>query len=183
MDTPLLDHKWFWGPNTDHMLKPLAQLMHVYVNSVGRGCVLLLNATPDTSGLIPASHMQRYTELGAAVRRFSTEPKGETRGQSAHLELRWNKPTTVSHVVMQEDIREGHTVRAFVVEGLTGGQWRLLAGAASMGYKRIECFAPVTVDALRLRITERVATPSILQFAAYWADPVGSGLAAGGVAR
>ena len=140
MDTTLLDHKWFWGEKTDPMIKSLDHLLRVYYASVGRGCVLLLNATPDTSGLIPESHMQRYREFGAAIRRLYANKKGETSGVGNEFEVRFDAPTSVTHVVIKEDIRQGHVVRRFVVEGLLEGRWRELAAAESVGYKRIERF-------------------------------------------
>jgi len=167
MDTTLLDHKWFWGPDTDHMIKPLDKLMDIYFKSVGRGCVLLLNATPDTTGLIPESHMQRYREFGEAIGQLYANKKGATAGAGAALELRFEPPAAVTQVVIKEDIRQGHTVRGYRVEGLADGKWRLLSEGASIGYKRIERFPATTLDALRLRVIESVGTPNIVQFAAY----------------
>jgi len=167
MDTPLLDHKWFWGPNTDYMIKPLDKLMDIYSKSVGRGCVLLLNATPDTTGLIPESHMQRYREFGEAVRGLYANKKGATAGAGTAFELRFEPPAAITQVVIKEDIRQGHTVRRFQVEGLVEGKWVPLAQGASIGYKRIERFARTTVEALRLRVTESAGAPNILEFAAY----------------
>ncbi len=168
MDTTLLDHKWFWGPDTDHMLKSVDTLMDVYLKSVGRGCVLLLNATPDTSGRIPESHMQRYREFGAAIERLYANQKGEAAGgEGTSFELRFDEATPVTHVVVQEDIRRGHAVRKYQLEAETGGKWGLLARGEAIGYKRIEVFDRIPATALRLRITESAATPKILQFAAY----------------
>ncbi|HOH51354.1 MAG TPA: alpha-L-fucosidase, partial [Candidatus Hydrogenedentes bacterium] len=167
MDTTLLDHKWFWAPNTDHMLKSVDKLMDIYCQSVGRGGVLLLNATPDTTGLIPESHMQRYREFGKAILALYAGKVGETAGTGTELVLKLDRPAEVTHVVIRENIEKGHVVRAFAVEGLSDGKWRRLARAQSLGYKRIERFAPATVEALRLRVTEAVDTPEILQFAAY----------------
>ena len=70
MDTPLLDHWWFWAPDRDHTIKSLDHLMVTYYRSVGRGGVLLLNSTPDTTGLIPESHVKRYKEFGDAIKRL-----------------------------------------------------------------------------------------------------------------
>jgi alpha-L-fucosidase len=59
IDVPLLKnggHKWFWAPQTDHLILTTEQLMDMYYKSVGRGSVLLLNSTPDTTGVIPAAH-------------------------------------------------------------------------------------------------------------------------------
>lgn len=76
MDVPLLKkggHKWFWAPNTDSLLLDLPQLMDIYYESVGRGGVLLLNSTPDTTGLIPESHVEVYRKFGEEIeKRFST---------------------------------------------------------------------------------------------------------------
>jgi len=173
MDTTLLDHKWFWGPDTDHMLKPLDTLMEIYLKSVGRGCVLLLNATPDTSGLIPESHLARYREFGAAIKRLYENKKGETSGEDTEFEIRFDTPTPVTHTVIKEDIRRGHAVREFRVEGLVNDTWALLAQGEPIGYKRIDTFEKVEVTALRLHITKSATIPSIVQFVAYEAnDPL-----------
>ncbi|MCX5770421.1 MAG: alpha-L-fucosidase [Candidatus Hydrogenedentes bacterium] len=179
MDTTLLDHKWFWGPNTDHMIKPLDKLMDIYFKSVGRGCVLLLNATPDTTGLIPESHMQRYREFGEGVRGVYANKKGATAGAGAELELRFERPETVTHAVIREDIAQGHTVRRYRVEGLAGVEWRLLSEGKPIGYKRIDRFPATRVDALRLRVTESAGVPNILEFAAYETSGIGAGAQAG----
>lgn len=167
MDTPLLDHKWFWAPETDHMLKPLDKLMEIYLSSVGRGGVLLLNATPDTTGLIPETHLARYREFGAAIQRLYENKKGGASGEGTDFTINFEHPTAVSHVVIQEDIRRGHAVRKYRVEGLCNGEWQLLAAGEPVGYKRIETFDKVVVTALRLLITESATTPDILLFDAY----------------
>ena len=56
-------------------MKSLDKLMDIYLTSVGRGGVLLLDATPDTSGLIPESHLARYREFGAAIQRLYANKK------------------------------------------------------------------------------------------------------------
>jgi alpha-L-fucosidase len=172
MDTTLLDHKWFWGPNTDHMIKPLGKLMKIYLTSVGRGGVLLLNATPDTSGLIPESHLARYREFGAAIQRLYANKKGETSGEGTDFELRFDVPTAVTHVVIQEDIHRGHAVRKYDIRAEIDGKWRRLAEGEPIGYKRIVMLDKVEVTALRLRITETATTPYITSFSAYETDDI-----------
>jgi len=167
MDTTLLDHKWFWAPNTDHMMKSVNQLMDIYYGSVGRGGVLLLNATPDTTGRIPESHVRRYKEFGEAIQNIYENKKGETSGKGRTLELRFAKPTPVNHIITMEDIRYGQIVRAYEVDGLINGEWKKLLDGTSIGYKRIDVIVTVTVEALRLRVTEAVDEPVIKSFAAY----------------
>ena len=140
-DTTLLDHKWFWGQNTDHMLKSLDQLMDIYYKSVGRGCVLLLNSTPDTSGLIPAAHVQRYKEFGDEITRRFGKSLGEAHGQGEIVELDLGQPQAINHVITMEDIREGQRVRAYRLEGFTAGNWQVLvSNGSSVGHKRIDVF-------------------------------------------
>ncbi|MFT4024013.1 MAG: hypothetical protein QM664_09555 [Flavihumibacter sp.] len=46
--------------------------MKIYYRSAGRGAVMLLNATPDTLGVIPPADVARFAELGKEIeRRFS----------------------------------------------------------------------------------------------------------------
>jgi alpha-L-fucosidase len=171
MDTTLLDHKWFWGRNTDRMMKSLDRLMDTYYKSVGRGGVLLLNSTPDTTGLIPQTHVKRYAEFGREIQRRFETPVIATSGQGNELELVLTAPQRVNHVMIQEDIAEGQRVRGYTVEGRVKDQWQTLATGTSVGCKRIERFDPVEVSEIRLRITKSAAEPLIRRFAAFYVEP------------
>ncbi|MCP4644195.1 MAG: alpha-L-fucosidase [bacterium] len=173
MDTTLLDHKWFWAPDTDRMMKPLDKLMTIYYQSAGRGCVLLLNSTPDTSGRIPESHVRHYQKFGAAIQRIYENQKGEASGTGRTLELQFAQPTSVNHVVVMEDIRNGHTVRAYEVDGLVQGTWKKLIDGLSVGYKKIDVIDTVNLEAVRLRVTDAVDEPIIASLAAYEALEMG----------
>ncbi len=167
MDTTLLDHWWFWAANRDHLIKSLDHLMATYYRSVGRGGVLLLNSTPDTTGLIPESHMKRYKEFGDAIKRLYAGIKGETRGNKKTLVLKFKKPTAVNHIITMEDIKYGHIVRKYEIDGLIDGKWKKLVEGDAIGHKRIDLVETVTVKKLRFRATESVDTPRIKSFAAY----------------
>jgi alpha-L-fucosidase len=56
---------WFWRTDNEKSLKTVDRLMDMYYRSVGRGAVLLLNNTPDPSGLIPEADARRSAEFGA----------------------------------------------------------------------------------------------------------------------
>lgn len=167
MDTTLLDHYWFWAGNRDHLIKSLDHLMSTYYRSVGRGGVLLLNSTPDTSGLIPESHMKRYKEFGDAIKRLYAGIRGETSGNEKTLVLEFDKPTAVNHIITMEDIKHGHIVRKYEIDGWIDGKWKKLIEGDAIGHKRIDLVETVTVKKLRFRATECVDTPQIRSFAAY----------------
>jgi alpha-L-fucosidase len=178
MDTTLLNKAWFWKADWDHRIKPLEELMRIYYASVGRGCVLLLNASPDPTGRIPDAHVRRYREFGNAVRNIYANPKGETAGLGRTLELRFDQPTQLNHIITKEDIRRGHSIRAYRVEGLINGAWHTLVAGSSVGHKKIDVIETRTVAALCLRITEAVTEPMIKSFAAYEAPALGTETAA-----
>lgn len=167
MDTPLLDHKWYWAPDTDHMIKSVAHLMTIYYRSVGRGGVLLLSGTPDTSGLIPPKHVQRYKEFGAAIRRLYDGIKGETQGEGRTIELTFDRQQAVNHIITMEDIRHGHVVRRYVIDGWVDGAWQQLVEGDAIGHKKIDLVDTVVVEKLRFRAIEAVDMPRIRSFAAY----------------
>jgi alpha-L-fucosidase len=49
---------WFYHPREDSAVKPVAQLLAIYYESVGRGCNLILNVPPDRRGQIHPADAQ-----------------------------------------------------------------------------------------------------------------------------
>jgi alpha-L-fucosidase len=158
---------WFWNTRNARTLKSVKELLDMYYASVGRGAVLLLNNTPDTTGLIPATDAQRAAEFGAEVKRRFGKSLGETKGVGDTVELDLGKPTTINHVITMEDIAQGERVRQYVIEGLKSDAWQELAQGISIGHKKIDLFPPVEVSKIRLRVTKTVDTPQIRKLAAY----------------
>lgn len=54
---------WFYHPEEDNHVKTVSELWDIYLHSVGRNSVLLLNFPPDKRGLIPAIDAQRADSL------------------------------------------------------------------------------------------------------------------------
>jgi alpha-L-fucosidase len=158
---------WFWSSKNTDTLKSVDQLMEMYYESVGRGAVLLLNNTPDTSGLIPEADARRSAEFGAEIRRRFGKSLAETRGESEAIELALSKPATIDHVITMEDIAQGERVLEYVIEGDAGGQWKELARGAAIGHKKIDRIAPVEVSEVRLRCVKFAGRPAIRRLAVY----------------
>jgi alpha-L-fucosidase len=167
-------HYWFWNNTPERKLRTLDDLMDCYYPSVGHGCVLLLNQTPDTSGVIPEADVQRAAEFGAEIkRRFGVSLK-ETSGQGETIELDLGQATKVNHVITMEDIIEGERVRAYVIEGWTGDAWAPLCQGTAVGHKKIDRFEAVEVSKVRFRCTQSAAEPRIRRLAAYCVTPPGA---------
>jgi alpha-L-fucosidase len=158
---------WFWNTRNAHTLKTVDQLMAIYYQSVGHGAVLLLNQTPDTTGLIPEADVERGAEFAAEIRRRFGKSVAETSGLGRLVEVDLKRPATIDHVITMEDIRHGERVRRYVVEGLVGGAWRPLCEGTAIGHKKIDRVGPAEVSKVRLRVLEAAATPRIRTLAAY----------------
>jgi alpha-L-fucosidase len=127
---------------------------------------MLLNSTPDTTGLIPASHVKAYQALGEEITRRFGKPIKTMAGKGSELVLDFGKPTLVNHVIIQEDLAFGQRIRKYVIEGFENGKWIKLSEGSSVGQKRIDPFKVKTIFKIRLQVTESVGDPVIKTFSA-----------------
>ncbi|MFC1738341.1 alpha-L-fucosidase, partial [Planctomycetota bacterium] len=158
---------WMYEADNADTLKSLDYLMDMYYRSVGHGAVLLLNNTPDTTGLIPETDVKRSAEFGAEIKRRFSKSIAETSGKGEVVELALDKPTTIDHVITMEDITGGERVREYVIEGLVDGNWQQIAEGISIGHKKIDQLEAVEVSKIRLHILKAAATPLIRKLAVY----------------
>ena len=169
-DAPLRNHEWFWDKGDEHKLYPLESLVSMYYRSVGHNSTLIVGLTPDNRGLMPEPDAKRCREWGDAVRRIFSNCVGHTSGQGDEIGLTLSETAMFDHIVLQEEIREGERVRAYVVEAGQGDAWREVAGGTCIGHKRIHRLdAPIMASQLRLRIEQAIATPGIRNLAVYMA--------------
>ncbi len=181
VDVSLRRPNLFWSTTNQTRIMTVDQLLEIYYRSVGRGTNLLLNVTPDRTGLIPAADAARVQEFGDEVRRRFGRSLAETRGSGQTVILRFKKSTPVDHVILQEDTSQGERVREYVIEGLAQGTWSLLGSGTAVGQMRIQPIGPLVLEALRLRCTRTSGAPAIRRLAAFatgsappktWNDPV-----------
>lgn len=173
-DVPLLNnggHKWFWAPGTDSLICSVDQLMDIYYKSVGRGSVLLLNASPDTTGLIPDSHVKRYAEFGREIHRRFSNPVATLSGTGREHVISFPKSTLVNHCIIQELLEKGQRITSFMVEGYTPeSKWELLYHGTSVGHKKIAYWDDIELLKIRLRVLSSLSVPMIDKFSVYHVD-------------
>ena len=90
----------------------------------------------------------------------------------ASLTIDFGKPTTFNRFLAQEYIRLGQRVKTFTVEALVDGDWKQLAQATTIGYKRILRFPTVEATQLRLNITDSKSCPLISTIGIYQAPQI-----------
>jgi alpha-L-fucosidase len=167
VDVSMRRPNWFWSTTNHQNLLSLDALMEIYYRSMGRGCQLLLNFTPDRRGLIPEADCARAAEFGEEIRKRFGKSVAETSGAAQALELKLRASQRVDHVVLQEDISQGERAREYTIEGAAGGKWISLGGGSAIGHKRIQPIEPRSYDALRLRVINSAGAPRIRRFAAF----------------
>jgi alpha-L-fucosidase len=79
----------------------------------------------------------------------------------ASLTIEFDKSVTFNRFMAQEYIRLGQRVKAFTIEALVDGNWKELAKATTIGYKRILRFPTVMATQLRFSITDSKSCPVI----------------------
>lgn len=162
---------WFWKPDSDGTLREIDFMKKVYLESIGRGANLLVNMTPDTSGLIPLMEVNRLYEFGNALDELLSNRIGEAEltdnrtNNQVFIEL----PTkqSINLLVMEEDIRHGQFIKEYKIEAFTSGAWKIIAEGQTIGRKRIQPIELVKTDRLRLSLKGSGDKVYIKSFMAY----------------
>ena len=137
------------------------------MSSVGRNSKLLLNVPPTRDGLLHDTDVARLigfrdqlktlteTNLSAAAL-----PNWRVFGAGgAQAELDLGRSATISLARFAEDISKGQVVSRYTLYGADTGEWSVLSRGTTIGYARIDRFAPVKVRRLRLVIDDAIDTP------------------------
>lgn len=180
---------WFY--HEEEQPKSLEKLIDIYVSSVGRNGVLLLNVPPDKRGRVHEADSLVLAEFGKVVKEvfsnnlikdaqlagdgenlnalmdndfdtyFTTKSESDT---TASLEFMTDSPVQFNAVQLQEYIALGQRVESFVVEYWDDDQWKLASEGTTIGYKRILTFESITSSKVRLRITSSRLNPRLSSF-------------------
>jgi len=154
-------------------------MIQVYHRTVGRNCLLMLDLSPDRTGLIPSAYASRYKELGDFIRScYGTSVPPSRRlildDSNIHIQLFDSSPVTVDRSVIQENQTNGQVIRAYTVDvqlfnTTNATQWITVAQGTSVGNKKIDIWqtGPQLVSAVRLNITKAVDTPVIKAFSVH----------------
>ena len=165
-------HNWFFEEADVDTVKPVEELMGLYYLSVGRGANLLINIGPDRRGLLPDADRQALIGFGEEIRRRFGDPFARLADgvlTDSGWEYQSEEPFYLDHVVLQEDLAEGETVRRFAIHMSTGisGQPITLHEGRNIGHKAI-CRVPlVACRRVVVEITEGEGAAKLREVALY----------------
>jgi alpha-L-fucosidase len=86
---------------------------------------------------------------------------------SGSVEIALHGMQTVRYIMLQEYIKLGQRVKSFTVEVQRGKDWKQVAEATTIGYKRILKIEPVTTDKVRITIKDSKACPVLSNIEVY----------------
>ncbi|WP_328321437.1 alpha-L-fucosidase [Streptomyces sp. NBC_00388] len=182
---------WFY--HADQKPRTVDELTDIYMRSVGRNSVLLLNIPPDQQGRLPAADV-------AVLRAFDERIGSELPKNLAHTARTWGdghhparavdgdpdtawtapaaskgalhadfgRPREVNRIRLAEDIRHGQQIEQAVVEARTEDGWTQVAKVGTVGASRIVLLpAPVAARQWRLRVCASRRPARITEFGLY----------------
>ncbi|NHE58423.1 alpha-L-fucosidase [Cyclobacterium plantarum] len=147
---------WFWKPDSEKTLKDVSYLKQAYLETIGRGANLLVNMTPDTSGLIPTEEVTLLDNFGKSIEKTFTNPVGITSSKnhpSSEITLTLPQSQLVNLMLLEEVLGKGQHIRQYILEAWQDGQWQPVATGETIGRKRIQYFDPIETKHLRLRLS------------------------------
>lgn len=182
---------WFYHPEENNQVKSLADLMRIYLASVGGNASFLLNLAPDKKGRLPQLDCERLEELGEEIRQLSQENMVVTadlsssvtlgadysiervkkkdglywsslEGQEeAVIKIQWQSEQCFNMVELQEHLPLGQRIEAFTLEVFLNNQWHVVYQGTVVGYRKICCFESVRSAKLRVTIDQSRWCPTL----------------------
>ncbi|MEN8187755.1 MAG: alpha-L-fucosidase, partial [Bacteroidota bacterium] len=160
-------HEWFWEPGDEAHVQPLENLMEMYYNSVGHNSTLIIGLTPNPDGLLPEPDVKRLKEWGDEIKKQFGKPIAQASVTGKKLILKFDQPTLINQIILQEEISLGERIRKYSIEAYIDGKWSAIASGECIGHKRIQKIDTIRVTKIRLKVLESIESPHIKTFSVY----------------
>jgi alpha-L-fucosidase len=162
---------WFYHPAEDSRVRTVDNLVNLYFSSVGRNGKLLLNVPPTREGLLMATDVGRLASFRERITSLfehdlalhAARVWSPTGPHSANLHLELGQAVTIGVARLEEEITRGQRVAKYTLYGESDGGWRVLSQGSTIGYTKLDRFAPVTVRRVRLAIEDAIAIPEMIR--------------------
>ncbi len=164
---------WFYHPKEDAMVRSPQELLEIYDRSVGGNALLLLNVPPMPDGRLNDADVKALEGLGDLIRDRQKHnaaldariQRGFAKDGTFYIKLDWEKPVSLSFLVLQEDIRYSQRVEAFRI--LDGETKEVLYTGTVIGYKKHILLPEKKLKRLVVEIRKSRREPHILNTECY----------------
>ncbi|MGK7393111.1 MAG: alpha-L-fucosidase [Candidatus Cyclobacteriaceae bacterium M3_2C_046] len=188
---------WFYHPEEDSLVKSPPKLMDIYLKSVGRNGVLLLNIPPQPSGLLADSDIKNLMEfkrlrdqtfeINLTERAdFTASSKAgnynpirlndgdyttfwmpEENDNQPFIIMDLKEEVVFDLILLQEPISNGQRVSAFQVEVMENDAWKKIGEGTTIGYKRMLPIQPIKTNKVKVTVLEANYHPLISEIGLY----------------
>ena len=188
---------WFYMEHDDNRIRPLDELLDIYLNTVGANANLILNVPPCREGYLKKNDVKRLNEIGcfirdtfshnlaedAIIRADSCAEDGLVEAiksqemeyywkaaagkETAELEFMFSGEKTIDYCMLMEDIRQSQRIEKFRILCRTEREWKKIFDGTAVGHKKICRFEPVKTDTVKIIIDESRSCPT-LRFAGFY---------------
>lgn len=178
---------WFYRDDTHQKVRSADDVFDIYERSVGGNSTFLLNIPPNREGKFSSADVESLRETGKRIRQtYDLNLLAKAKGPKAVLDANPNtyisitptnqeiiittpSPITFNRFVIQEAIAQhGERVEQHALDVWENGNWKEVAHATNIGYKRILRFPEVTTAKIRLRFPKSRLQPSISNLSAHY---------------
>jgi alpha-L-fucosidase len=178
---------WFYRDDTHQKVRSADDVFDIYERSVGGNSTFLLNIPPNRDGKFSPEDVGVLTEAGKRITETygrnlfdkATGPKEVLDGNDAtfrllnlpqsEIVLSTPTPVTINRFLLQEAIAtHSERVEKHAVDAWIDNNWKEIAAATNIGYKRILRFPDVTASKFRVRILSSRLKPAIATIKAHY---------------
>ena len=178
---------WFYRDDVYQKVRSTDDVFDIYERSVGGNSTFLLNIPPNREGKFSAKDVEVLKETGNRIREtYGKNLLQNARGSKQVLDhndttytllkkdnpqlvLETAVPVTFNRLVLQEAVAtHSERVESHAVDAWINGNWKEIARATNIGYKRILRFPEVTTKKIRLRILQSREDAAISSISAHY---------------
>ncbi len=168
---------WFYRDDTHQKVRSTDDVFDIYERATGGNSTFLLNIPPNREGRFSAQDVKVLKEVGERIRAtYGTDLMAGAKGPKEVLDgdaetavkvkdnlvITLPQPVTFNRVVLQEPVgTNGERVAEHAVDAWIDGDWKEVARATNIGFKRILRMPDVTTEKVRVRVLSARALPSV----------------------
>ncbi|QQM27899.1 alpha-L-fucosidase [Elizabethkingia sp. M8] len=176
---------WFYRDDVYQKVRSADDVFDIYERSVGGNSTFILNVPPNRDGKFPDQDVKVLSETGKRIKEtYSKDLLQGAKGPKQVLDhndvtysllnnnqliIETPTPVIFNRIMLQEAVStHGERVESHAVDAWIDGEWKEIATATNIGYKRILRFSEVTTRKIRLRVLQDRGSVAISRIAAYY---------------
>ncbi|WP_407500567.1 alpha-L-fucosidase [Elizabethkingia anophelis] len=176
---------WFYRDDVYQKVRSADDVFDIYERSVGGNATFLLNIPPNRDGKFSDQDVKVLSETGKRIKEtYSKDFLQGAKGPKQVLDhndvtysllnnnqliIETPKLVTFNRIMLQEAIStHSERVESHAVDAWVNGEWKEIAAATNIGYKRILRFPEITTQKIRLRILESRGQVFMSSISAYY---------------